>query len=358
MTRDIAAQTRKLWLQCFDDTEEFVDMYFEQRYRKENNMFETEQGAVVAALQMIHYPMTLFGGIAGISYVSGACTHPDYRNRGLMSRLLQRTLLRAWHNRAALSALIPAELWLFDYYARMDYAPVYTCRRYTFTLQPATVRQPERVLTNAAEPTLVRHKTFDREAYRYLKSRLLQRPCCVQHTEADFRVILADLEVSHGRLFTLRLPTEQDKHHAPVALAILYPDASSRAWRVDELTADTPAYARRLLSLICGELHVDALSVTLPAEAGEAEEPTGMARIIHLPALLRQYAAYRPEADMHLHVTDPRIPVNSGYYSLRSGQLVHSRQPAAETAYTAVTIGQLTRRLFAGERAYMSLMLN
>lgn len=76
--------------------------------------------------------MTFEGEDIHTAYISGACTHPDYRNRGVMHELLSQAFARMLHNNVALSTLIPAEPWLFDYYARSGYAPVFRYAEETF----------------------------------------------------------------------------------------------------------------------------------------------------------------------------------------------------------------------------------
>ena len=70
-------EVMELWRVCFDDTEEFIQFYFDKKYKEENALvYWDEQGAAIAALQTLLYPMTF--GVTQIvtGYISGACTHP------------------------------------------------------------------------------------------------------------------------------------------------------------------------------------------------------------------------------------------------------------------------------------------
>ena len=75
----VKEQVRQLWETCFNDDEAFVDLYFRLRYTDQINKAIIEDGKVISALQMIPYPMTFCGRTVAASYISGACTHPDYR---------------------------------------------------------------------------------------------------------------------------------------------------------------------------------------------------------------------------------------------------------------------------------------
>ena len=118
----IREKVKNLWKLCFNDSEEFTELYFRLRYNNDINIAIQSGEEVIAALQMLPYPMTFEGEDIHTAYISGACTHPDYRNRGVMHELLSQAFARMLHNNVALSTLIPAEPWLFDYYARSGYA--------------------------------------------------------------------------------------------------------------------------------------------------------------------------------------------------------------------------------------------
>ena len=72
-------EVKTLWKLCFNDSDEFTDLYFKMRYKDEVNRVIREDGKIISALQMIPYPMTFCDEVISTSYISGACTHPDYR---------------------------------------------------------------------------------------------------------------------------------------------------------------------------------------------------------------------------------------------------------------------------------------
>lgn len=69
-------QVKKLWKLCFNDSDEFTEMYFRLRYNNEVNIAIQSGEEVIAALQILPYPMTFGGKEISTGYVSGACTHP------------------------------------------------------------------------------------------------------------------------------------------------------------------------------------------------------------------------------------------------------------------------------------------
>ena len=265
----IREKVKNLWKLCFNDSEEFTELYFRLRYNNDINIAIQSGEEVIAALQMLPYPMTFEGEDIHTAYISGACTHPDYRNRGVMHELLSQAFARMLHNNVALSTLIPAEPWLFDYYARSGYAPVFRYAEETFIASGTPAADTGLTLEMSAE--------YTEKRYEYLDRKLRERPCCIQHTEEDFQVIIADLQLGQGFVCTL--------------------------------------------------------------------------------SMLQLYATAHPELELSIHLTDEQVSANNGYYYLNNGKYMNSakRLPGS---HLALTIGELTEKIFATSSPYMSLMLN
>lgn len=347
-------KVKELWKRCFSDSEEFTDMYFRLRYSNDVNMAIQSGEEVIAALQMLPYPMTFGGTEIRTAYISGACTHPDYRNRGVMQELLSQAFDRMLHDGIALSTLIPAEPWLFGYYARQGYAPVFRYSRRLFhATEEAAAACPDQPEGSFC---LQVHHEFHPDLYAYLNRLLHKRPCCIQHTEDDFKVIMADLRLSGGEVCILR---RNEPHESGIAaIALLYPPTEGTGWYVGELLSDTPQTGDLLLQRLCQRLHTSTLEVLVPPEAGQPTYPLGMARIIDAPAVLQQYAAAHPATTQCILLTDPQLESNNGCYLLHEGRCIKKSATQLPDSHLALTIGELTEYVFASEGGYMSLMLN
>lgn len=335
-------KVKKLWKLCFDDSEDFIDMYFRLRYNNDANIAIQSGEEVIAALQMLPYPMTFGKEEINTAYISGACTHPDYRNRGVMHELLSQAFTQMLHNNVAVSTLIPAKPWLFDYYARAGYAPIFNYGRSTFIASGASVLPKAAVLKATNE--------YKKEVYEYLNRKLKERACCILHTEEDFRIILSDLRLSHGHIYTLNYGG------SIVALAVAYP-ADKSNWYIAELVSDTPEMSSLLLLRICERINMPSIRVLTPPEAGQSVHPLGMARIINARMILQLYAAIHPELELNISLTDEQLSTNNGYYYLSNGKCTNSAKRLLRS-HLALTIGELTEKIFAPSSPYMSLMLN
>lgn len=123
----ILEETRNLWRTVFKDPESFIELYFTKVYRSEYNVCCQIGRHVVAALQTLPYPMLFHGRTIPACYVSGVCTHPDCRKQDIGTNLMRQAHFRMYYTHCIFATLIPAEEWLFDWYAKRGYSRVAVC---------------------------------------------------------------------------------------------------------------------------------------------------------------------------------------------------------------------------------------
>lgn len=336
----IKEKVKALWRLCFDDDEAFIEMYFRLRYNNDVNIAITSAEEVIAALQMLPYPMTFCGKTIQTSYISGACTHPDYRANGVMRELLSQAFMRMVHNDISISTLIPGEPWLFNYYTRLGYASVF---------QYSKELLPECRVSTSTDLTVERTNKFEEAVYEYVNRKMNERPCCIQHTAADFKVILADLHSAHDVIFVAR------KENKVVGIAIAYCEGDSL--RISELFADNEKTREHLLYHIQQTTKCNTITLIAPPVGDTNVYPIGMARIIDAKGVLQLYAATYPEHEMSIELTDEQLSANNGYYYLYKGKCMYDKQ-RLPGVHLQLTIGELTEKILAPLRPYMSLMLN
>ena len=125
-----------LWKTSFpDDTQDFIDMYFSQKYQSENTLCYTLDNEIVSCLQMLPYTIDFYTLSCKISYISGAGTLPNYKNKGIMGKLLTQSFLEMKNRGDVFTILIPQETWLIKFYQKYGYTrcfehastPFYNC---------------------------------------------------------------------------------------------------------------------------------------------------------------------------------------------------------------------------------------
>lgn len=116
---------RQMWKICFEDSEEFMDVYFSRKYRNENTLIYFEEGVAVASLQMLPYTITFYGETIPFAYLAGLCTLPEHRKKGYMAQLIHQAHIIIAERQMPLSILIPAEDWLYGFYEKYGYQQVF-----------------------------------------------------------------------------------------------------------------------------------------------------------------------------------------------------------------------------------------
>lgn len=350
----------QLWQLCFSDSPAFTELYFRLRYTDKQTEALWRDGRVVSAMQLLPYPLSFCGSVVPMAYVSGACTHPAYRGQGLMTDLLEQALRRMRREGVAVSALIPAEPGLWDFYSRVGYAPAFSRRWEVW--HPSEAGQDGSGQASALDSSVRQPLTFGvaaedvvPEVYRRLYRQDRSHPCYVLHTRADLRVVMEAVRLWGGQVWTLR------QGRRLRAWAVGWPDHRERrevVW-LEAGTWRTEGDRRQLLAHICCSNHVD--SVLAPPAAGHSgqSQPLGMARLVDVPCLLTHFARCFPSSEMTFHLTDPQLTANTGYYVLRNGQCTTSSRPLPGVAqWDELTPAALARRLFDGLAGEMRLMLD
>ena len=120
---------KKLWLDCFEEKSEAVDLFFNRCLDFTSIYTASVESKPVAMLYLVH--STLNGKKA--HYLCSAATSSEYRNLGIMGRLIEYAMSDSHKNGDAYSLLFPANEKLYGYYKRFGYKPLCTARKSVFT---------------------------------------------------------------------------------------------------------------------------------------------------------------------------------------------------------------------------------
>lgn len=338
----VKEEVRKLWKQCFNDSDEFIEMYFRLCYSSESTMTIQSGNMIVSSLQMPSYPMT-FGGVEiQTAYISGACTHPDFRSKGAMRQLLAESFGRMVQKNIPLSILIPAEPELFDYYARTGYAPAF--------FRASTALDVSDIILPKGNLHFVHTTEFDRNIFDYFTRKAHERHNYVQHTSNDLEAVVEDLKISGGSVTIAYNGTD-----SPIGgLLFSYPE--NNCLIVTELLANNEAIARNLLRSAARYYNVPRIDMFNLPTGAPGEKPFGMARIIHVKPILALYAKTNPEEKLNIKLTDEQLIFNSGYYYIDNGMCTYESEKRDEE-HLEWSVQQLSAYIFDRIKLYMSLML-
>lgn len=168
---------RDMWKICFGDSDAYMDIYFNHKYRNENTLIYIEDKKPVASLQMLLFEFTFHGSEISIAYLSGLCTLPNYRSRGYMKQLLLKSYHVAKEREIPLIILVPQDKGVMSYYERFGFAQ-------TFDPGIETLSQLSKIMEASNEDI---HKAYDS-----FNSLYRDNDMTVQKSFADFEAILEE----------------------------------------------------------------------------------------------------------------------------------------------------------------------
>lgn len=335
--------TQWLWKICFEDTDEFIALYFTRRYYDEINYMIYEQDRPIAALQAIPYSLQYGAMQLPVAYISGACTHPDFRQQGYMGRLLQTTHRALYQKNMILSVLIPATSHLWQYYQKAGYAPAFYETSQWLTSSDFRPNKNDAITFKSVA-------VLSESICGFIAEVAARRCDSILHTAADLAIVLADLHLSGGEAVGCY------RHDQLVAIAfcILNPTESV----VKDLFAIDSESEQLLLQELLRQSATESICWQRPVSktVSSLVSHKGMARVISVEKALVAYAARFPHCCHYIHIPlDSDIPENEGYYIVRNGCLV--RGYSNQYTYTDFSIEAITALLFSETFAFMSLML-
>lgn len=124
---EIKEETIALWRDTFHDVEPFIQLYFSRVFKPEYNVICQVDQHTVAALQTLPYTMKYYSEEVRTAYISGVSVREEYRKQNIGNNLMSQAHFRLYHKDIVFATLIPAEEWLYDWYARCGYTRNITC---------------------------------------------------------------------------------------------------------------------------------------------------------------------------------------------------------------------------------------
>lgn len=120
-SEEIKNKMMGLWKKTFHDSQEYVNLIFDQYFNEDTVAYIEEDGEIVSALLGIPYEFSKNRKLLRGLYLCGLATQPKYRNRGYMHKLIEEINLHALKKGFAFTFLIPENELLINYYTQKKY---------------------------------------------------------------------------------------------------------------------------------------------------------------------------------------------------------------------------------------------
>lgn len=290
------------WKVCFSDSDKFIDWNFEKNYSKDNTLISEYNNIPASVVQYMQYRLTVFNKSIPIRFISGVSTLPEFRNKGLVRKMLSFGLKMIYEKGAAFCTLVPA---VFGMYEKFGYVTVHQRPSY-INADVSGVR------VEAAYDGLI--ETLDKIYREHHKKTAIYIDRC-RH---DWELILDDLfNISEGCILL-------DNADNPTAYAIIHKDNNE-------------------LCEVCGDLKF---------EFKEKKDAPLMARVINAKAALDACTEVLCENSV-FNIKDDFIEQNNKAY-----KIVNKKAVEVEAVGERMDISELSAYLFEKMRKNGGIGIN
>jgi predicted acetyltransferase len=201
---------KSLWGYAFETDEPFYSWYFNNFFNPKNCLGFFEKNQLACCLQLNPYTLYLNGNSFQTSYIVGVITSPEYRNQGVMKKLLSKALIEIKERNHYISILMPFDTTFYSAYGwelcyhQLHYnIPLFTLRDLCGKDGTFYAIDIEKHIENLN----IVYQTFLKDCHGY-----------IQRTSKDWKVLLHDLLYNtngHGYLL-------KNHQHEPVGYILYY----------------------------------------------------------------------------------------------------------------------------------------
>ncbi|MEA4852755.1 MAG: GNAT family N-acetyltransferase [Christensenella sp.] len=114
-------EAKKVWENCFGDTDEFVAYYFKHIIDLEKSLGYFEQGSLISDLFMLPFAAKFGNADFACDFIAGCATMPQARKRGIMRELIRKALLDMLEQGKSVNYLHP---FLHAFYRQFGYETI------------------------------------------------------------------------------------------------------------------------------------------------------------------------------------------------------------------------------------------
>jgi predicted acetyltransferase len=122
----------RLWKQCFEDSNAYMDYYFREK-AKDNHILTLYEGQdLISMIHLNPYLIFINGVKLEVNYIVGVATDKDYRNQGRMRTLMIDAMKEMYQEKQCFAYLMPAAAKIYKPY---DFKYIYFQDRMSLTIE-------------------------------------------------------------------------------------------------------------------------------------------------------------------------------------------------------------------------------
>ena len=221
---DLKSKLSRLWKDTFHDSDSYVSLVFNNCFDPDFVEYEEENGEIVAGLLGVPYE---FGNsdrkLKGL-YLCGLATKPQFRSRGIMTRLLSCINEKAREAGFAFTFLIPSDQGLRKYYRDREYVNAFyrvvdnytSLHDFDLEYQSILMEQKEKVAVlkkryfdSLKTGSIRKDSVIDSDLKEGLRSLIRQvednqNDLQIIHSDKDIDLIIRENSISDGAIYYVK----------------------------------------------------------------------------------------------------------------------------------------------------------
>lgn len=302
-------EIKKIWSECFGDSREYVDWFFDRVYTDADAMLLVKNDKPASSLLLQRYTMRFHNSEVGAGYICGAATRRNYRGKGYMGELMKQAIRRSYDRGDTFLTLIPAHDWLYFFYDRYGFATVFYVDPQRFTaLHPFLT---ERTYQRVDDP-------YAPEVYEAF-SRMERERQGIIHSNRDFINIIDDNRMDGGEFVAVK-----DDEGSVVAMAWARPD-DDEIILVKDLLGDSDDARTGALQQLRGRYSDMPFKLLAAPDCRRSQrqrlDARGMGRIVNALSAFEAVADSAPKLKCAIRLSDPLIAENNHTYLIDRGEV-------------------------------------
>lgn len=350
-----------LWAECFDDTRQYTDYYFNNRW---NNSI-TVMADGVSMLHLNPYNTIVNGKETVIYNIAGVCTLKEYRKRGYMEAVLKSAMMFMYRQGKPFTYLMPASE---EIYRPYGFTGIYPVRRFKGEIKlPGNtgdiVGRDNRISQDNKVVCIPYNMLKDsqmEDLIKYAGNRLAGKfTCYTVHNKSYFQAFYEEMQACNGDILAFWNDSGVCQGYF-VYLCEGMPEVIESVFEKD-IQHEILAYLARL--------GFPAIKINETSfwhlDWQETEEPENylMARIIDLKAFA-ECIFTEGRNEMWLEVTDNIISGNTGRWHIvtgegrthcqKCGEIVNSAEDTGNEKYIKCTIEELGQKYLGKIKYYLN----
>lgn len=183
-------QVKEMWKYCFGDDDNFIDWFFSNVYDCKNTVAVYDGECIAANLQMFPEEISLCGKTLSAMYVGGVAVRPEYRGKGLVTKLFYDAFNLMYERGTALALLIPFK---FSFYRKYGFEATHFLSDYEGNIEELVAfKRSGGEFTTSLQGATDIYSSFVKDKNAYLI-----------RGNKDFASITDELKVSGGKFYAL-----------------------------------------------------------------------------------------------------------------------------------------------------------